>query len=316
VEACCSNLHRVTLSLVAIDMMMKRLLEGPRKGLPGVCRGFSERRESNAMRCSTTGLLPWQTPFPLSRRDMCLLAVMTSIGAPPWASAALEDEDEVVSNPESRPLRVRSERAVAIRDDKDRVVANGVLWDDAGTVVSSYITFKDILRKRTPLVGEVGVAQDKKRGERAKSLSLSLSLGTLSVVGFDPTMDIVVFRSESGAGSDSLGRMTIVTGGYAVGQSVVSLVRDEQGTYLGSGIVSGLDRTLISANGVKNKGILQTDCPIGLASAGAGAWTEDGKLLGIIIPGNIPFASFRSDSGVNFILPSAALSKRVPELVR
>lgn len=240
----------------------------------------------------------------VSCRRGALLGLLAITGASTGAltgRAGAEDVSaaDVESRPEARPLKIRTERAVAIKGDKEMVVANGVLWDEQ-TVVSSYITFKDMLRKNTRLTAEMV-------GKR--------SLGTLSVLGFDPTLDIVVFRSETAAGGQSLGSaLQVVTGDYVVGQSVLSLVRDDEGSFVTTGIVSGTDRVIIMANGQKNKGLLQTDCPISLSSAGAGLWTEDGKLLGIFTPGNIPFANFRSDSGVNFVQTGRTLLARVPEL--
>ncbi len=235
-----------------------------------------------------------------------ILGLLAITGAWTGASTGRAGAEDVLaadieSRPEARPLKIRTERAVAIRGDKDIVVANGVLWNKQ-TVVSSYITFKDMLRKNTRLTAEIG-------GQR--------SLGTLSLLGFDPTSDIVVFRSETAVREESLSSaLKVVTGNYVVGQSVLSLVRDGDGSFVTTGILSGTDRVVIMANGQKNKGLLQTDCPISLSSAGAGLWTEDGKLLGIFTPGNIPFASFRSDSGVNFVQPGITLLARVPELMR
>ena len=243
----------------------------------------------------------------ISSRRGTLLSLLAVTGASTGSSTGRAGAEDVLaadveSRPEARPLKIRTERAVAIRGDKDMVVANGVLWDEQ-TVVSSYITFKDMLRKNTRLTAEVG-------GQR--------SLGALSLLGFDPTLDIVVFRSEIAAGQESLGpALKVVTGNYVVGQSVLGLVRDGEGAFVTTGIVSGTDRVIIMANGQKNRGLLQTDCPISLSSAGAGLWTPtDGKLLGIFTPGNIPFASFRSDSGVNFVQPGKALMARVPEIMR
>ena len=201
----------------------------------------------------------------ISSRRGTLLSLLAVTGASTGSSTGRAGAEDVLaadveSRPEARPLKIRTERAVAIRGDKDMVVANGVLWDEQ-TVVSSYITFKDMLRKNTRLTAEVG-------GQR--------SLGALSLLGFDPTLDIVVFRSEIAAGQESLGpALKVVTGNYVVGQSVLGLVRDGEGAFVTTGIVSGTDRVIIMANGQKNRGLLQTDCPISLSSAGAGALDPD-----------------------------------------
>lgn len=230
-----------------------------------------------------------------------VVASDTISAALPLQAVAEDAADMAVEVTRTRPVRLRTERAVAIRDDKDKVIANGIMWDDKGTVVSSYITFKDLLRKQVRLSG-VGVE--------------GADLGELSLLGFDPTLDIAVFRSQDSLAKEILGPpIKVITGNYVIGQSLLSIVRDEQGTFMASGIVSGLDRTIVMANGVKNRGLLQTDCPISLVSAGAGAWTEDGWLIGVHTPGNIPFASFRSDSGVNFVTTGATLVARVPELL-
>lgn len=240
-----------------------------------------------------------------SRREtLAGLVGMLSIASSSSAAAVAVAEDatglDVEKKPEARRLVLRAERAVAILDDGGNAIANGILWDGQGTVVSSYITFKDLLRKQARLTAKAAFG----------------SLGNLTPLGFSPTADIIVFRSDVVPDAADLGQpIKIVTGNYVVGQTVLHLVRDNEGVAVGSGIVSGLDRTIIMANGTKSKGLLQTDAPIGVTSAGAGAWTDGGHLLGIITPGNIPFANFRTDSGVNFIQTSRELAIQVPQLL-
>ncbi len=231
-----------------------------------------------------------------------MLSIASSSSAAAVAVAVAEDATglDVEKKPEARRLVLRAERAVAILDDGGNAIANGILWDGQGTVVSSYITFKDLLRKQARLTAKAAFG----------------SLGNLTPLGFSPTADIIVFRSDVVPDRADLGQpIKIVTGNYVVGQTVLHLVRDNEGVAVGSGIVSGLDRTIIMANGTKSKGLLQTDAPIGVTSAGAGAWTDGGHLLGIITPGNIPFANFRTDSGVNFIQTSRELAIQVPQLL-
>jgi S1-C subfamily serine protease len=191
-----------------------------------------------------------------------------------------------------------AERVVAL-EEAGQIIANGVVWDDEGHIVSSYITFKEILRKNSEL--------------KASSKGLT---GTLEVVGFDPTLDIIVFLCDKSFVDEPL---RLVTKGYRVGTSVISLVRDgesEDGFFVGKGILSGLGRTIIAANGVKMPDLLQTDAPVSIMSAGSGLFQPDGALLGIFTPGNIPFAKFRSDSGVNFIIPGSTLKTVVPRLLK
>jgi len=238
-----------------------------------------------------------------SRREtLAGLVGMLSIASSSSTAAIAEDATglDVEKKPETRRLVLRAERAVAILDDGGNAIANGILWDGQGTVVSSYITFKDLLRKQARLTAKAAFG----------------SLGNLTTLGFSPTADIIVFRSDVVPDKAALGPpIKIVTRNYVVGQTVLHLVRDNEGVAVGSGIVSGLDRTIIMANGTKSKGLLQTDAPIGVTSAGAGAWTDGGHLLGIITPGNIPFANFRTDSGVNFIQTSRELAIQVPQLL-
>lgn len=188
------------------------------------------------------------------------------------------------------------DKVVAIKE-ADQIIANGIVWDGNGHIVSSYITFKDILRKKSDLQA-VG------RGIR----------GSLEVVGFDPTLDVIVFRCDDFSIEEPL---QLVTKGYRVGSSVISLVRDtESGFFIARGIISGLDRTIIAANGVKMPNLLQTDAPISIMSAGSGLFQPDGSLIGIFTPGNIPFTKFRSDSGVNFIIPGSTLKTTVNTLLK
>lgn len=273
--------------------------------VPETLEGVQRRKGSSGTQRVVAKLTSGDRVVDVTSRRVALLGFATALTV---SALQVRAEDvypmDVEMRPEARPLKIRTERSVAIRDDNDRVVANGVLWDDQGTIVSSYITFKDMLRKNIRLTAEVG------------SVNNPASLGSLTMLGFDPTLDIVVFRSEKTAEKHGSGSMLkVVTGNYTVGQSVLGVVRNREGAFVTTGIVSGTDRVIVMANGVKNKGLLQTDCPISLESAGAGLWTEDGKLLGIFTPGNIPYASFRSDSGVNFVQTGATLVERVPKLM-
>lgn len=192
------------------------------------------------------------------------------------------------------------DRVVAIKET-DQIVANGIVWDDEGHIVSSYITFKDVLRKNTELKATIN----------SEGMSC-----VLTAVGFDPTLDIIVFKCDKALTKQPL---RLVTKGYRIGSTVFSVVRDieaDDGCYIGKGIISGLDRTIIAANGVKMPNLLQTDAPISIFSAGSGLFQPDGALIGIFTPGNIPYSKFRSDSGVNFIIPGSTLKTVVPKLLK
>lgn len=232
--------------------------------------------------------------FNQSRRVMILTSLSTAVVACPRAASALERQEPVA-------YQKNKNRIVAIKEDKSEdVVANGIIWDDQGHIVSSYVTFKDLLRKNPNLVAS-GITQD-----------ATVNQSSLAVIKYDATLDIIVFKSSTTASVEPL---QVVTKGYRVGASVCTLVNNGSDVWLGTGIVSGKERTILAVNGVKMPHLLQVDAPISRESAGSAVFQSDGGLLGIITPGNVSFRAARADSGVNFVIPGSTLATRVPEMI-
>jgi S1-C subfamily serine protease len=229
-----------------------------------------------------------------SRRVVILTSLGTAVVACPKAAPALELQEPVA-------YQKNKNRIVAITEDKSEdVVANGIIWDDQGHIISSYVTFKDLLRKNPNLVAS-RITQD-----------ATVNQCSLTVIKYDATLDIIVFKSSTTTPVEPL---QVVTKGYRVGASVCTLVNNGSDVWLGTGIVSGKERTILAVNGVKMPHLLQVDVPISRESAGSAVFQSDGSLMGIITPGNVSFRAARADSGVNFVIPGSTLAARVPELI-
>lgn len=258
-------------------------------------RNVHNHRNRIAPQCSTQKQVIYQGKTEnITYRRAILTSLVCLLGGGSGPEEAIAGEPQFWDKESCR------NRVVAIKNG-GQIVANGIVWDDEGHIVSSYITFKEILRKKSELTAIVD-----ERG----------SQGILQLVGFDPTLDIILFTSDTPVALEPL---RLVTKGYRVGSSVISLVKDmesEGGFFIGKGILSGLDRTIVAANGVKMRNVLQTDAPISIVSAGSGLFQPDGALVGIFTPGNIPYQNFRSDSGVNFVISGDTLKKRVPQLLK
>ncbi|MEJ5376645.1 MAG: trypsin-like peptidase domain-containing protein [bacterium] len=82
---------------------------------------------------------------------------------------------------------------------------------------------------------------------------------------------------------------------------------------LTKGVISSLDRTLLTPEGKKLKGLLQTDAAINPGNSGGPLLDREGRLVGI----NTAILSPSGGSvGVGFAIPTAALEENLPTLVR
>lgn len=80
---------------------------------------------------------------------------------------------------------------------------------------------------------------------------------------------------------------------------------------LTKGVVSSLDRTLLSPEGKKLKGLVQTDAAINPGNSGGPLLDREGRLVGI----NTAILSPSGGSvGVGFAIPAAALERELPRL--
>lgn len=81
---------------------------------------------------------------------------------------------------------------------------------------------------------------------------------------------------------------------------------------LTKGVVSSLDRTLLTPDGRKLKGLVQTDAAINPGNSGGPLLDREGRLVGI----NTAILSPSGGSvGVGFAIPVAALEKQLPRLM-
>ena len=220
-----------------------------------------------------------------------------------------------------------------------KVVATGTLW---GTdyVVSSYAGVEGVMRR-----GQIGMVVPSDAGAD------SMVGYRLEVVGSDPSLDMVVLRiqmdedernnsndddddddnSANGGSSDSanysstskkgihgqVGQMRIVVDPMVGQQVYIKAVNDIGHSWLGSGVVSAVERDVRARNGQMMHHVVQTDVPLTKEAAGGVLLDQKGDLLGMITPGDVSFETeLRYDSGVHFAVGGRTLVESVPNLIQ
>lgn len=140
--------------------------------------------------------------------------------------------------------------------------------------------------------------------------------GVATVVARDEARQIILLRSEEDLGGDEgeVKALRLWEGEATVGQTVIAVGRHagSQSAAVSTGILSGTDR---------NWGLaLQTDARVSSAFYGGPLVDLRGRVLGIIVPmvpdGGAENDTAWYDSGIAFAIPSAALVRRLPGLMR
>lgn len=140
--------------------------------------------------------------------------------------------------------------------------------------------------------------------------------GVAKVVARDDARQIVLLRSEEDLIGDGgeVKPLRLWEGESTVGQTVIAVGRHvgSQTAAVSTGILSGTDR---------NWGLaLQTDARVSSAFYGGPLVDLRGRVLGIIVPmvpdGGAEDDTAWYDSGIAFAIPSAALIRRLPGLIR
>ncbi|MCZ6645772.1 MAG: trypsin-like peptidase domain-containing protein [SAR324 cluster bacterium] len=151
--------------------------------------------------------------------------------------------------------------------------------------------------------------------EGADSIMVSLADNTsweAKVVGVAPSKDIAVLKIN--APPEKLKPLPIGDSDMLqVGRKVLAIGNPFGLDYtLTTGIISALGREIISPNGRKIRGVIQTDAAINPGNSGGPLLDSTGRLIGvntaIIGPGG-------GSAGIGFAVPVNTITKVVPELI-
>jgi S1-C subfamily serine protease len=132
------------------------------------------------------------------------------------------------------------------------------------------------------------------------------------LVGYDQEIDIALFRlTESNA--TLVGIPFADSSRLEVGQRVLAIGNPfGLNKSLTAGIISSLDRTMKTPEGVVLRGLIQTDAAINPGNSGGPLLDSDGRLIGV----NTAILSASGDSaGIGFAVPINTIKRVVPELL-
>jgi len=173
-----------------------------------------------------------------------------------------------------------------------RGTGSGFVWDGAGHIVTNYHVVED-----------------------ARSARVRLSDGrtyNAEFVGASPEHDLAVVRIGV-----SLARIEPVAVGSSsdlrVGQKVFAIGNPFGFDYsLTTGVVSALDRTIVSEEHGEIRHLIQTDAAINPGNSGGPLLDSAGRLIGVNTAIFSPSGSF---SGIGFAVPVDAVNRVVPQLI-
>ena len=151
--------------------------------------------------------------------------------------------------------------------------------------------------------------------QNAHEISIILNEGdsySAKLLGFDQQYDLAVLKLDnppSNLQTVNFGNSSTLE----VGQRVLAIGNPfGLNKTLTTGIISSLDRSVKSADGILLKGLIQTDAAINPGNSGGPLLDTDGNLVGI----NTAILSQSGDSaGIGFAIPINKINKILPELI-
>jgi S1-C subfamily serine protease len=173
-----------------------------------------------------------------------------------------------------------------------RGTGSGVVWDHNGHIVTNWHVIEDARSAR------VGLADGRSYNAQ--------------FVGASPEHDLAVLR----IGASAAGLRPAVIGSSAdlrVGQQVLAIGNPFGFDYsLTTGVVSALDRTILSEQAGEIRGLIQTDAAINPGNSGGPLLDSAGRVIGINTAIFSPSGSF---SGIGFAVPVDTVNRVVPQII-
>ncbi len=170
---------------------------------------------------------------------------------------------------------------------------SGFIWDERGYLVTNYHVVRG--------------------SERIFVSGNGFSRVEAAVVGIDPVTDLAVVKIETPPG----GMRPLPVGSsreLQVGQNVYAIGNpfglDQT---LTRGIISGIDREIISVAGTTIRGVIQTDAAINPGNSGGPLLDSSGRLIGVNTAIQSPSGA---SAGIGFAVPVDTVNRVVPQIIR
>ncbi|PON42684.1 Peptidase S1C [Parasponia andersonii] len=183
---------------------------------------------------------------------------------------------------------------------------SGVIWDGQGHIVTNYHVIGNALT-RNPSPGQV-VARVNILASDGVQKNFEGKL-----IGADRAKDLAVLKVEA---PEDLLKPVLVgeSSSLRVGQQCLAIGNPFGFDHtLTVGIISGLNRDIVSQTGVTISGGIQTDAAINPGNSGGPLLDSKGNLIGI---NTAIFTQTGTSAGVGFAIPSSTVVKIVPQLIQ
>jgi S1-C subfamily serine protease len=170
---------------------------------------------------------------------------------------------------------------------------SGFIWDQQGHVVTNFHVLQNAQAARVTLADN--------------------SSWDARLVGWEPDKDIAVVKIDAPA--DRLRPILIGTShDLQVGQKVFAIGNPfGLDRTLTTGVISGLDREILSLTRRPISGVIQTDAAINPGNSGGTLLDSAGRLIGI---NTAIYSPSGTNSGVGFAVPVDTVNRIVPQLIK
>lgn len=170
---------------------------------------------------------------------------------------------------------------------------SGFVWDERGYLVTNYHVVRG--------------------SERIFVSGNGFTRAQAQVVGVDPVTDLAVVKINAPPG----GLQPLPVGAsrdLQVGQNVYAIGNpfglDQT---LTRGIISGIDREIVSVSGTTIRGVIQTDAAINPGNSGGPLLDSSGRLIGVNTAIQSPSGA---SAGVGFAVPVDTVNRVIPQIIR
>ncbi|MHC4942593.1 MAG: S1C family serine protease [Planctomycetota bacterium] len=173
---------------------------------------------------------------------------------------------------------------------------SGFIWDREGHIITNYHVIEDAIRS-----GRVQV----RLADRSEWDAL--------IVGYDRKSDLAVLHIN--AAEEDLKPILIGTAqDLRVGQKVYAIGNPFGFDHtLTTGVVSALDREILSQTGTRISGLIQTDAAINPGNSGGPLLDSASRLIGV---NTAIVSNSGSSAGIGFAVPADTVNAIVPQILR
>jgi len=198
------------------------------------------------------------------------------------------------ATPSVAHVRTKALRAAFFSNEVVEGDGSGFVWDERGHVVTNYHVVRNVERVQVLLPGHEDPFPAR-------------------FVGADPSVDVAVLKIEPPPGG--LKPLPLGTSSdLQVGQKAFAIGNPfGYDQTLTTGIVSALDREIISLVGNPIRGVIQTDAAINPGNSGGPLLDSSGRLIGV---NTMIYSPSGASAGIGFAVPVDTVNRVVPEIIR